>query len=291
MVIDMGKYKENISDDSLWITATPTPLTKTLPFFISEAGHFFACRDYKVQRDAHDSFLMLYTLNGQGCVQTGTNAIPLTRGYAVMIDCHIPHEYHSVSDRWEFLWIHFNGDSAASLFAIAYPNHSIRAVRIKNAEDFTKRINGLIDRMTQNDIASCLHLSSDMHLIFNTVYLSIHEKDKADIKHNGANDVRAAVEYIENHYFQPITVDDMIQDLPVSKYHFIRCFSRTMGIAPYSYLTNYRINVSKTLLRSTDKSVSEIAESCGFPDTSNFIAHFKKHTGQRPLQYRRDFSH
>lgn len=288
--ITMGKYKENISDDSIWITATPTPLAKTLPFFISEAGHFYAGCDYKVKRDTHDSFLLLYTLNGQGSVQTGENIFPLPCGYAVIIDCQIQHEYHSVSDTWEFLWIHFNGSGAAALFPIAYPGNLVRAACMKHAKDFARKIDGFIKETEQNDITAYLQLSSNMHSLFNAVCLAGQEKEQTSAAGNGIDDIRTAITYIEKNFSSPITVEDMIENLPISKYHFIRRFSRVMGIAPYSYLTNYRINVSKTLLRSTDKSVSEIAESCGFLDTSNFITHFKKHTGQRPLQYRRDFS-
>ena len=51
----MSKYEEKITDNSLWYTATPTPLTLTLPFYITEAGHFRAEADYKVERDEHDS--------------------------------------------------------------------------------------------------------------------------------------------------------------------------------------------------------------------------------------------
>lgn len=62
-----------------------------------------------------------------------------------------------------------------------------------------------------------------------------------------------------------------------------------MGTTPYSYLTSYRINMSKRMLRLTDRSIAEIAENCGFLDTSNFITHFKKHVGVKPMQYRKDF--
>lgn len=286
----MGKYNEKISDSSSWVTATPTPLAKTLPFFISEAGHFIADCDYKIQRDMHDSFLLIYTINGQGSVQTGNNTVLLSCGHSVIIDCHIPHEYHSVSDKWEFLWIHFNGSGTAPLFDAAYPGNSVHAIRMRDTENFEAEINSLISRVMQNGIAAYLRLSSDMHLLLNTVCLAALENDKAGIKHDSTDDVRSVIGYIEKNYFNPITVEDMIRNVHVSKFYFIRRFRRAMGITPYSYLTNYRINVSKTLLRSTHKTISEIAEACGFTDTSNFIAHFKRHTGQTPLQYRRDFS-
>lgn len=286
----MGKYEENISDNSLWVTATPTPFAKTLPFYISEAGHFIADFDYKVQRDMHDSFLLIYTIRGQGSLQTGDTAIQLPPGYSVIIDCHMPHEYHTVSDKWEFLWIHLGGSGIAPLFDITYPSKSIRAINMENAYDFEERISRIISEVRQTDIASYIHLSSHMHSVLNAVCLAALENDKVSIKHNSADDVRTVLKYIEKNYFNPITVDDMIKNIHVSKYHFIRRFRRAMGITPYSYLTNYRINISKTLLRSTDKPVSEIAASCGFLDTSNFITHFKKHTGQKPMQYRNDFS-
>lgn len=91
-------------------------------------------------------------------------------------------------------------------------------------------------------------------------------------------------------YSEPILIDDMMKDIPLSKYYFIRIFKRIMGVTPYNYLIHYRINISKILLRSTDMSVGEIAEKCGFLDTSNFITQFKKYTGQRPLQYKNYFS-
>lgn len=286
----MGKYEENISDNSLWVTATPTPFAKALPFYISEAGHFISDFDYTVQRDMHDSFLLIYTIEGQGSLKTGDTVIQLLPGYSVIIDCHIPHEYHTVSDKWEFLWIHFNGSGIAPLFDITYPSKAVRAVNMENSENFDKKINSIITEARQNDIASYIHLSSHMHLVLNAVCLAALENDKVNVKHNNEDDVHTVLKYIEKNYFNPITVDDMIENIHVSKYHFIRRFRRAMGITPYSYLTNYRINMSKTLLRSTDKPVSEIAALCGFLDTSNFITHFKKHTGQKPMQYRHDFS-
>ncbi len=286
----MGKYDENISDNSQWITATPTPLAKTLPFYASEAGHFIADYDYKVQRETHDSFLLIYTISGQGSVQTADNSILLNSGYSVIIDCHIPHEYHTASDKWEFFWIHLSGSGISPLFDIIYPDGIARAINMLNVHEFENTLSTLINSITKNDVAGCIGISSDMHSILNFICLSSLENEKVGMKKEYADDIQTVIKFIENNYSEPISIDDMIENIHVSKYHFIRRFSRAMGITPYSYLTNYRINMSKTLLRSTDKTVSEIAECCGFLDTSNFINHFKKHTGQKPLQYRRDFS-
>ena len=98
------------------------------------------------------------------------------------------------------------------------------------------------------------------------------------------------IDFIQNNYSDSISIDDMIQNIHISKYHFIRLFHRIMGTTPYNYLTNYRINKSKLLLRTTNKSIAEISEECGFLDTSNFISQFKQNTNQKPTDYRRDFT-
>lgn len=286
----MSKYEEKISDNSIWLTATPTPLAQTLPFYISEAGYFIADCNYETKRSMHDSFLLLYTVEGNGMVRTGDAAMQLPLRQAVIIDCHIPHEYCSYSGTWNFQWIHFHGSGAAPLFDILYPDNAVRPIDMKNFPDFENRLSVLINKVNRTDVAGCITISSDMHSLFNSVCMSALENDNVSIKKEPADDIQAVVNFIENNYSNAISIDDMVNNIHVSKYHFIRRFRRAMGITPYSYLTNYRINRSKTLLRTTDKTVSQIAETCGFLDTSNFIAQFKKHTGQKPLQYRRDFS-
>ena len=286
----MKKYEESISNDSIWITATPTPLARTLPFYITETGHFIADFDYKTKRDTHDSFLLLYTVSGQGNGRTGNTFFTLTPGHAVIIDCHISHEYYSHTDKWEFLWMHFNGAGVQPLFGIMYPDNSVHPVRVNRFHEFEYALAGIIDKTSENGVADCIDVSLKVHSLFNALCISAFENENTGKNPEPSGDIQAVVDFIKNNYSSSVTIDDMISGIHVSKYHFIRRFRRIMGITPYSYLTNYRINVSKTLLRTTDKTVSDIAEACGFLDTSNFITQFKKHTGQKPLQYRHDFS-
>jgi len=83
----MGKYDEKITDESIWITATPSPMAQTLPFYVMEAGHFHGEKGYCVERQSHDSFLLLYTFTGQGRVKTGNAELPLGEGYGIVLDC------------------------------------------------------------------------------------------------------------------------------------------------------------------------------------------------------------
>lgn len=283
----MGKYTEKIKDSSVWVTATPASAVQTLPFFVTEAGHFIAERDYMVKRETHESYLLLYTLRGSGLVSSNGSEFELNEGSAIVINCRMPHMYKSTDDEWEFIWIHFNGACAEAVLSIACTG---APAEIQNTSDFTARATSLISTLSGNDIVTSLKLSSMMHTLINIMAESALASVRGGIRSEYSSEIDSAAEYIRRCYHEQISIDDIMSGIHISKYHFIRLFSRKMGSTPYSYLTNYRINESKTMLRTTDKTVSEISELCGFTDTSNFISQFKRHTGQTPLQYRRDFT-
>lgn len=284
----MKKYTGNALANSTWITHTPTVATASLPFLVAESGHFYCTSDYSVYRDFHDSFLLMYTLNGSGRIQSSETVINLPANTAVIIDCHKFHSYCSASPVWEFVWFHIKGSGTESIHKIIYPEQ-ISAITIPNSKEISS-LEELSAKSTQTDILTSVELSLQLHTVLNSFIESrLNNEDK---KNNGryANLVNMATALIEEKYSEPLSIDDIITNIPLSKYHFIRIFKQIMGVTPYHYLTNYRINTAKILLRSEDISIGEVAERCGFSDTSNFICQFKKHTGQKPLEYKKAFS-
>ena len=284
-------YSERFKSQSVWLTTTPTALSLALPFYVTEAGHFYAEQDYLVERNAHDSFLLLYTLKGCGMVQSRDIIMQLPEKTAVYINCHDFHKYCAVSDDWEFLWAHIKGNTAEAFYHMLYPNDifCIDMNKLPKETFMQEQLFLLMEQMQKNDIISSTSLSVTVHMVLNAlIECSLaREHGKKKLLHTDA--VEHVISFVHTHYAENISIDDMLQGIPVSKYHFIRSFKRTMGITPYHYLTNYRITQAKTLLRSDERTVGEIAEACGFADTSNFIVQFRKYTGQNPLQYRKYF--
>ena len=285
----MGKYSERIADKSVWLTATPSQTTLALPFYITEAGHFYAEPDYKVSREHHDSYLFMYTLSGCGKIMSDNAIATLPVGGAVIIDCQKSHSYASCADGWEFLWIHIKGSSVQAFLDMLYPG-GVFAINISRRGEFASKTKELIYKIGENDILSAALSSSRLHDLFCMLIADSIKAEQEKSRGRYSEYVERVIDLIHQKYSQVITIDDIISGIPISKFHFIRLFKRIMGTTPYNYLTNYRINSAKLLLRTTDMPVAEIADKCGFSDTSNFIVQFKKHTGQSPLRYRRYFA-
>lgn len=105
---------------------------------------------------------------------------------------------------------------------------------------------------------------------------------------NIRNDVMEALQFIEEHYNDDISLSDVAGYINISKNHLSFLFKKETGQTFSDYLIQYRINRAKELLESREKyTVTEIAEMTGFHDTGYFSKVFKKTTGISPNQYKK----
>lgn len=103
-----------------------------------------------------------------------------------------------------------------------------------------------------------------------------------------SNEVRAICEFLEQHYMENITLDDLCSLTGLSKYYLLRCFTKQKGISPYSYLETIRIGKAKELLEQGGLPI-DVAFQSGFTDQSHFSNFFKKFIGLTPKQYKNIF--
>lgn len=94
------------------------------------------------------------------------------------------------------------------------------------------------------------------------------------------------LDYIRNNIYSEISIDDLASIACVTKSHFIRLFTRTMGMPPLQYINRKKIERAEMMLITEEMPIKEIAYSLGFNDHSYFIRLFKKTTGITPMVYR-----
>lgn len=95
-----------------------------------------------------------------------------------------------------------------------------------------------------------------------------------------------AIEYMNVHFDQDITLEELANLVNVSQTHLIRMFKQTTGLSPYQYFLHLRIDKAKALIKSQEYTVGEIAGILGFTDQSHLNRHFKRITGLSPRDYK-----
>jgi LacI family transcriptional regulator len=98
--------------------------------------------------------------------------------------------------------------------------------------------------------------------------------------------VADALRFIRDHAFKPITVDDVVQELSVSRAMLYRRFQKAIGRSPHEHILRIRLERVRQLLMQTSLPVWRIAAVTGFEHTEYLVAAFRREVGMTPGQYR-----
>jgi len=98
--------------------------------------------------------------------------------------------------------------------------------------------------------------------------------------------LRRVSEYIDAHLDAILDIPELANYLGISESHFARCFQRSTGLTPHSYVMRRRLTRAQELLASTNRAMVDIALATGFADQSHFSRRFHQLTGVAPGMFR-----
>lgn len=114
----------------------------------------------------------------------------------------------------------------------------------------------------------------------------VYQKGQADDNELLLN---KTLECIQSHLSDTgMSLDFIANTCGVSTSHLIKCFKRSMSTTPMQYVDSLRMDIARNLLITTNMSLREIIEQCGYLDESNFVRKFKRIEGITPMNYRKE---
>jgi len=120
------------------------------------------------------------------------------------------------------------------------------------------------------------------HFITDILYCFSHNAKKEDPI------ILEVIRYMEKHYNQNISLDQLASTFNISKQWLILRFKKEMNTTPINYLNNFRFKKAKELLLLKEMSISEVAFACGFDTLYYFTNAFKKHFGVSPGNWQKN---
>jgi len=99
--------------------------------------------------------------------------------------------------------------------------------------------------------------------------------------------LRRAVEYIDDNLRSDLTLASLAESVALSPGHFAHAFRQATGVTPHRYVLERRVERAKTLLRTSDMPITEIADRVGCSSPSHFSVLFHRITGLTPRQFRK----
>lgn len=260
-------------------------------------------RDFSSIGESHDFWEMVYVDKNEIICERDGETILVKEGEAIF---HMPGEYH----------IHKTApDTNASVFIISFvcrsaPIGFFNKKTLKLDREHTKYIFMLIEESRKTfDLRSVTYWTKKLPLlehptlggiqviknILETLLISImREGDvdspnptfvlKEDFDEYITNQV---IEYLAENIHTTVRIDDICHKLNYTKSYLFKQFKSVTGQSIMQYFTSLKVREAKRLLRETELSVTEIAESLAFDTPNYFSKTFKRVAGYTPLEYRR----
>lgn len=142
------------------------------------------------------------------------------------------------------------------------------------------RLEQMADKVVESlDVERLVSLLSEMQNV------ALGEK-RSEAAGNIRDCVKEAVAYINENYFEELTLSGLADKYAVESSYFSRLFKQETGENLMLYIAGKRMEKAKELMRREDINIAEVAFMVGYDDYTYFSKVFKKHTGVSPREYR-----
>ncbi|MDO5702318.1 MAG: AraC family transcriptional regulator [Lachnospiraceae bacterium] len=275
----MLSTEKHVKKGSDYYFYTPSVAAAELMLYPTIIGRFTWEPGYVIHRTHLDSFLLMLIEDGSCNIIIDGKEQTATKGQLVLLDCFTEHRY-GTREGWQAYWIHFDGKMARPYYDYITRKHG-HIVIPYDYENVHYMMGHIYRHFREGKPTYEARISSYITLILGSM-LSTEVREQVQ----GYAGIQKAVTYINEHFAEPLQLQDMADVASLSPYYFSRQFAKETGLTPHQYLIATRISSAKYLLVSTRDTVKEIALKTGFTDESSFCSTFRKREGMTPSSFR-----
>ena len=128
--------------------------------------------------------------------------------------------------------------------------------------------------------------------IFSDIWLALLEEishlhtGKIAVSSQDQERLLSMITYMQEHFAEKVSLEQVAAAAMISVRECIRCCKKGIGMTPYEYLLDYRLEMAKKMLKQTDRSVLDIANDTGFSSSAYFGKIFRRNLGMTPVEFR-----
>ena len=250
---------------------------------------------YYIEPHWHNSIEVIYVVEGSAMIQEELSFFELHKNNIIYISSNFVHSItlsaHSriISLQVSAVWLHeiipsfFSYDIFLCSSTIASPQKQA------NYENFIKHFLLLKDLFYSNDDGKEIGING---YIFLLIYLMVNQFQTRfgqleEIQFKYQYRIKKISSFVNEHYQEDIKLDELADELGVSSQYLSKIFKKYYQISFKDYLSKIRIEHAIYEMTTTNHTLLEISENCGFPSQHAFIYTFKRLFNLTPGQYKK----
>lgn len=275
--------EKGVFPKSQYFFFTPSEMFSKYYYYMLVCGHFYCNSGYRIQRDGHVDPLIVYVVNGQFNLNYEGKQYIASKGEIVLVDCQKPHTYYS-GHTCEFLFFHFSGSDSYSIVNHLISQNNGAVFKLENSQQIYTIMNSTITKLYYDQPLDDIELSC---IVYNTLCsLQAFNEILPTTSSPISDTILDVIYYIKANIYDNYTLNMLANYANLSPYYFSHLFKNETGYSPIEYVTLLKLNLAKTMLKTSSKSISEIAISLGYSSSSSFINAFKSRVGVSPNRFR-----
>lgn len=282
----MRSKESGVHEKSDYYTYQPSAVASKLYLYPVVIGHFYYEPGYYLQRNKYDSILLMHIIDGTCTGVFEGRPFTAEKDQIVLLDCYRPQEYgnKSSSQTLDVAWLHFDGPLARSYYELLTAGRQ-NVFSLANTYAISHNMQRILSLFRESaPIREAIVSEYITRMLTELLNGASHQAENSDTSH--AQVVENSLAYINEHFSEPISLEQLARASNLSLYYFTRVFSARTGFTPHQYLIATRLNSAKYLLQTSKIPVKEIAFSCGFNSESSFCSTFRKWENMTPGEFR-----
>jgi|GEM_PF-1222820 len=241
-------------------------------------------QDVNFRMHVHDVCEMIYLVSGDISAIIGEKTYKLPKNSVVFFRANVPHRIRidSSDEPYERYDIIFDENLLANRIFFEIP-HSIDVINYtgeRRITDLLKRLDYYPQHFDGKNL-QMLITGVVEELLFNLYLMPADTIDETLLTVHPL--IGDAVTYINAHYAEPITVEDICRQLNITKSYLHRLFVEEMSISPKKYVNVRRLAKAQRLIRRGGRP-SHIYAECGFAEYATFFRNYTEYFGYPPSQ-------
>ena len=238
-------------------------------------------QDWNCSVHAHSFSELFYITGGKGYFMARGQKFPIEKGQLIIINPQVEHaEFSSRDYPLEYIVLGIDG------LQFNPGNPQLPAIH-QSFPQIGFYMEALRQEMQQGLYAHDAVCQNLLNIIL--LLILRHREIQVSITafSNVSAECLAVREYIDAHFKDPITLEELARQAHQNKYYIAHTFKDAFGISPIKYLMERRVEESKHLLDETDFSIGQIASIIGFSSSSHYSQAFRRIADMSPNEYRK----
>ncbi len=271
------------------ILYTPSPFARSSLLHLQEVGSLQARQPHTSARSGLSSYLFFLVESGSGDLEYEGVQRPLHAGDCVFLDCRQPYRHHTGQNLWHLRWVHFYGPNMGAMYKKYQERGGQPSFHTTQPEKYRSILLELYKAAASDTYVRDMVIYGKLVELLTLLMEESWRPGTAHATRSKRQNLQQIKEYLDAHYTEKITLDDLAERFYINKFYLTRVFKEQFGQSVTNYLVQLRITQAKRLLRFSDHSIESIAQDCGLSDANYFSRLFKRVEGMSPGEYRRQW--